>query len=587
MSNLKAKVNLGFDESKSTRTQVLSPDADGFNNGVPGNGRAALQDVNVKNKLLDLTINYTKEFENSNLEVLAGYSFQSFQNYGRTVNGFGLNTSNLGQMASNLENAANLIQGTIGVPYQQYGFSSNGLFINQILPEINSNVTLPTPSGVPVNSVTGNFYNNTDELQSFFGRVNYTISDKYLFTFTLRADGSTKFGPNNQYGYFPSGAFAWQLHQEDFIPEVFSNLKMRIGYGITGNQDGLGYGNFLPRQRFADPGIGNGGEVNPPGFSLVSFANPDLKWEETAQFGLGFDYGFFDNRLSGSIDFYHKSTTDLLLQQESAQPAVQPFVFSNLDATVINTGVEFMINYDIIQKEEMNWNFGFNIAYNKNEVQDFDGLIQTGEINGNGLTGAFAQLLAEGRPLFSYYLREFGGFDENGISIYPNGDQQEFVGKSALPDITLGINTTFNYKNWDFAAFLTGQYGQYIYNNTANAFFTAGIINGGQNVTQDVLTNGESGANAPDVSTRFLEKGDFLRLQNLTVGYRVNLKEKSFFKNLRFSLTGQNLFVITPYSGLDPEVDTPSSLNNIPSAGIDYTSFPRATTVTFGLNATF
>jgi len=312
-----------------------------------------------------------------------------------------------------------------------------------------------------------------------------------------------------------------------------------------------------------------------------------LKWEETAQFGIGFDYGFFNDRLNGSVDIYHKSTTDLLLQQESAQPAVQPFVFSNLDASVINQGVEFMVNYDIIQQDDMNWNFGFNVAYNENEVQDFDGLIQTGEINGNGLTGAFAQLLAEGRPLFSYFLREFAGFDENGISIYPNGDQQQFVDKSALPDITLGINTSFSYRNWDANAFLAGQYGQYIYNNTANAFFTAGIINSGQNVNGNVLVNGESGANAPDVSTRFLEKGDFLRLQNLSVGYSVNLKEESFLDGLRFSLIGQNLFVITPYSGLDPEVDTPSSLNNIPSAGIDYTSFPRATTVTFGLNASF
>jgi iron complex outermembrane receptor protein len=588
LSNLKAKINLGLDKSEGTRIQAISPDVDGFNNGASGNGRAALQNVDAQNELLDLTLNYTKEFENSNLEVLAGYSYQSFNNSGRTVLGFGLNSSDLSQMSSNIENAAGLIEGSIGnKPYQQYGFSSAGLFINQILPTINSNVALTSPTGIPVNSVTGNIYDNTDELQSFFGRLNYKLYDKYLFTFTLRADGSTRFGPNNQYGYFPSGAFAWQLHKEDFIPESFSTLKMRLGYGITGNQDGLGYGNFLPRQRFADPSIGNDGEVNPPGFSLVSFANPDLKWEETAQVGIGFDYGFMNDRLSGSVDLYHKTTSDLLLQQESAQPAVQPFVFSNLDAKVVNKGIEFAIDYDIIQQDDINWNFGFNISYNENEVQDFDGLIQTGEINGNGLTGAFAQLLAEGRSLFSYYLREFGGFDANGVSIYPNGDQQEFVGKSALPDYTVGITSSFNYKNWDFNAFLTGQYGQYIYNNTANAFFTAGIINGGQNVTQDVLTNGESPSNAPDVSTRFLEKGDFLRLQNASIGYRVNLSEKFYFKSLRFSLTGQNLFVITDYSGLDPEVDTPSSLNNIPSAGIDYTSFPRARTFTFGLNASF
>ncbi len=587
LDNLQAKVNLGYDESKSDRTQILTADVDGFNNGTPGNGRGILQAVNVENKLMDLTLNYTKDFENSNLEVLVGYSFQSFQNYGSTINGFGLNSRDFNRAVSNLQNSAKIIGNSIDVPYQQFGFSSNGLFINQIVPEINSNVSLSAPGGITVNSITGDLYDNTDELQSLFTRLNYKIADKYLFTFTLRADGSTRFGPNNQYGFFPSGAFAWKLQEEDFIPEAFSTLKLRLGYGIVGNQDGLGYGNFVRRQRFGGAGIGNGGEVNPSGFSLVAFANPDLKWESTAQAGIGFDFGFFNERLNGSIDVYHKTTTDLLLQQEAAQPTPQPFVFGNLDAKVINKGIEFAINYDVIQQEDMTWNVGFNIAYNKNEVQDFDGLIQTGAINGNGLTGAYAQLLAEGQPLFSYYLREFGGYGANGISIYPNGDRQQFVGKSALPDYTLGISTSFTYKRFNFNAFLTGQYGQYIYNNTANAFFTAGIINSGQNVTTDVLTNGESPLNAPDVSTRFLEKGDFLRLQNASLGYNVPITGTGFFKTFRLSLTGQNLFVITPYSGLDPEVDTPKSLNNIPSSGIDYTSYPRAKTYTFGINATF
>lgn len=587
VESLKAKVNLGLDQSMSDRSQILSADVDGFNNGTSGNGRGVLQAVNVKNKLMDITLNYNKAFENSNFEVLVGYSFQSFQNYGKTINGFGLNSTNFDLAVSNLETSADIIANSIDVPYQQFGFGPNGLFINQIVPVINSNVSVTAPNGVLVNSVTGDLYNNTDELQSFFTRLNYKIADKYLFTFTLRADGSTRFGPNNQYGYFPSGAFAWKLQEEDFIPESFSTLKLRLGYGITGNQDGLGYGNFVRRQRFSGLGIGNGGEVNPNGTNIVAFANPDLKWEETAQAGIGIDYGFFNDRLNGSIDVYHKTTRDLLLQQEAAQPAVNPFVFGNLDAKVINKGIEFAINYDVVQQDEMNWNLGFNISYNKNEVQDFDGLIQTGQITGNGLSGAYAQLLAEGQPLFSYYLREFAGFDANGISIYPNGDRQEFVGKSALPDIILGISTSFSYKRFDFNAFLSGQYGQYIYNNTANAFFTSGVINSGQNVITDVLNNGESSANAPDVSTRFLEKGDFLRLQNVSVGYNLPFEGSSFFKTMRFSLTGQNLFVITPYSGLDPEVDVPKALNNIPSAGIDYTSYPRARTYTFGLNATF
>jgi iron complex outermembrane receptor protein len=587
LDNLSAKVNLGFDESDADRRQVTSGEVNsGFNNGTIGNGRGSYQDNHVKNSLVEFTVNYDKEFSNSKLDVLVGYSYQQFQNYGRTINGFGFGTGNLDTMGNDLVNSANTIEQSISTSYQQYGYSNQGLSVNQIVPEINSYMGT-APTRIAVQSVTGNYYDNTDELQSFFGRVNYTIAGKYLFTATVRGDGSSKFGPNNQYGIFPSGAFAWQIQDEDFIPESISTLKLRVGYGITGNQDGLSYGQFTGRQRFSDPGIANDGFVNMGGVTDVAFANDDLKWEETAQAGIGVDFGFANDRLNGSLDFYHKTTSDLLLQQQSAQPAVQPFVFSNLDAKVINTGVEFALNYDLLQTDDLNWNLGFNVSYNKNEVQDFDGSVQTGAINGNGLTGAYAQLLEEGQPLFSYYLREFGGFDENGISIYPNGDKQEFVGASALPDYVVGINTSFSYKRLSMAMFFNGQYGQYIYNNTANAFQTAGIIASGQNVTTNVLTNGESSANAPDVSTRFLEKGDFIRLQNLTIGYDMKLKQEGALKTLRFSLTGSNLFVITPYSGLDPEVDTPNPLNNIPSAGIDYTSYPRARNYTLGINATF
>ncbi len=282
-----------------------------------------------------------------------------------------------------------------------------------------------------------------------------------------------------------------------------------------------------------------------------------------------------------------RDTQDFLLQTQAAQPSPQPFFFTNIDANIINQGFEVGLNYDIIQTEDSNWNFGFNFAYNENEVQNFGGLIPFGQIFGQGLTGAFSQLLAEDQPLFSFFLREFDGYDENGQQQYVDGDVQKFVGKSALPDINIGINTSFNYKNFDFSAALAGQYGHYIYNNTANAFFTAGAIANAQNVTRDVIGTDEAGNNAPDVSTRFLEKGDFLRLQNATIGYNVNLSGEGLFKSMRLYVTGQNLFVITDYSGIDPEINTTNTLNNLPSLGIEYTSFPRPRTYTFGLNVTF
>ncbi len=262
-------------------------------------------------------------------------------------------------------------------------------------------------------------------------------------------------------------------------------------------------------------------------------------------------------------------------------------MYQNLDAHVINKGVEFAIDYNIVDNDDWFWNFGFNIAYNDNMVEDYAGQNRTGEINGQGLTGAFAQLLAGGQPLFSYYLREFGGFDASGQSIYPDGDVQKFIGKSALPTTNVGISTRAEYKNWDLSIFMAGQYGHYLYNNTENAFFTKGALNNGRNVTRDVVNNGEAASNAPDVSTRFLEKGDFLRMQNATLGYNFDLNEGSMFNTLRLYLNGQNLFVITDYSGLDPEVDTNKALNGIPSAGIDYTAYPKPRTFTFGLNVSF
>ncbi len=605
IEGLSAKINLGYDDSESTRGSAISGNVTGLQNGTPGNGRATVDDIDITNQLLEFTVNYEKEFDNSKFSVLAGYSFQDFARSGRNVGGFGFATTDLDEMVEGLERSADVIEASIDGPYQQYVVSDRirdgsgtieGAFINRIVPVVQGRVPFSPPTtGRAARSITGNTFDFTDELQSYFLRANYSIADKYILTATVRADGSSRFGENNKYGYFPSGAFAWKIDQEDFAPDAFSTLKVRVGYGITGNQDGLGFGNFVRRERFfvPVPWIENGGEVVVPGTQDVSFENNDLKWEETSQINFGIDFGFMNDRLSGSLDLYRKDTQDLLLQVFSAQPAAQPFTFENVDGNVINQGVEFAINYDIFQQEDLNWNFGFNIAYNKNELQNFEGAFDAGTIFGQGLTGAFSQRLVEGEPLFSYFLREFQGFDENGLAITGNNDLQVLVGKSALPDFNVGISTSFNYKNWDASVFFAGQFGHYIYNNTQNAFFTAGSIAGGRNVTTDVIGNGEAGTNAADVSTRFLEKGDFLRLQNASIGFNWPLPGDGVFKSIRLSVTGQNLFVITDYSGLDPEVSTNPTdgsnnlLNNLPTAGIDYTAFPRPRTYTFGLNASF
>ncbi len=382
--------------------------------------------------------------------------------------------------------------------------------------------------------------------------------------------------------------------------DAFSTLKLRLGAGITGNQEGLGHGQFVRRTRYADPGnISDGGDVNQPGTAAVATANPDLKWEETLDFNLGIDFGFSADRLNGSIDLYRKETQDLLIRTAAPSPSSDPFFFRNLtDGTVINQGIEFALNYDFIQTEDITFSGSFNIAYNDNEVKDFQGFIDTGQIRGQGLSNAFAQRLTGGRSLFSYYMAVFTGLDGSGQPTYEDVDgngavdtslDKKFVGEDALPDITSGLSLNLKVKDWDFSTFLTGQFGFSVYNNTANAYFTSGAITNARNVIIDVVNSGEAPGQDAPVSTRYLEKGDFVRLQNATVGYNVPLSGEGLFKSLRLSVTGQNLFLITDYSGLDPEVtvNTGDLGSGIPSAGIDYGAFPRPRTVTLGLNATF
>lgn len=591
-SDLSAKVNIGLDESESTRTSVASPDAINFGGGVLGNGRGTMNDLNTSSELLEATLNYSKEFDNSSIDILAGYSYQNFNRNGRNANAWGFFTNDMNLMGDAIESTANAIEAKITGDYQQYGFAGNtgGIFVNRLFPEPTTDI-ITDLNNLAVKSIFVDTFDNTDELQSYFGRVNYTVADKYLFTATMRADGSSRFGEDNQYGYFPSGAFAWKLHNEDFVGDNVSTLKLRLGAGITGNQEGLGYGNFTQRQRYAGGGPDDGGNINIPGIVDVSYPNPALKWEETMQYSAGLDFGFNNDRFNGSLDVYRKETSDLLFNVLAAQPSVQPFLFLNLpDSKVVNQGVEVSLGYDLISSDDLTWNASLNVAYNDNMVEELQGEFDAGTIRGQGLSLAFAQKLKAGQPLFSYFLREFEGFDAaTGQPV--QSDVQDFVDKSALPNLTGGLSTSLSYKRWTASAYFAGQFGHYIYNNTANAFFTAGAFRGGRNVTSDVLTAGESFDAAADVSTRFLESGDFVRFQNATVSYNWPVSGDGFFSSLVVSVTGQNLFVITDYSGLDPEVSSSPAggdlLNGLPVFGIDYAGYPRPRTFTFGLNAKF
>lgn len=588
-----AKLNLGYDVSDSSRGQVVGPQILGLQNGAQNNGRAAVSNLDTENKLMEFTVNYTKEFENSNLDALVGYSFQDFNRNGQNILGQGYGASDLNQILAATNQAYNATK-NLASGYQAYGVGTfedepdagNQFRILNLFPS--PNITTGAVPLLPVTAFTVDTFDTTDELQSFFGRVNYTLYDKYLFTATFRADGSSRFGGNNKYGYFPSAAFAWKLNEEDFINEnTFSTLKLRLSWGITGNQEGIGYGNYLNRTRwgrFNAPtlDISSNSQITAPATRALAFENPDLKWEETTQYAIGLDFGFSNDRLTGNLDFYRKETSDILLNLPAVQPSNEPFSFQNVDGVIVNQGVEFGLDYDIIRAEDVTWNANFNIAYNDNELTDYDGPdIQAGQVYGQGLSNAFVQILTEGRSLFTYNLRNV----DADLNVDTDPSIQD---KSGLPTVTAGFSTSASYKNWDASLFFSGQFGHYVYNNTANALFALPQV-GSRNNLKSVIDSGV-GPSSQNPSTFFLEKGDFVRLQTASIGYNVPLSGDGTLKSMRLNLTGQNLLLITDYSGPDPEVstsDVPQAIGGVPSASIDYLSYPRPRTFSLGINVTF
>jgi len=599
--NLTGKINLGLDQSDSENLSTLSTNIINFD-GISGVGFGTFNTLENENETLEATLTYKKDFGNVSVNVVGGYAYQSFRTFGRDSQARGFGTSDLNVMGEDLKNTVESAQASISdvdnLDQFLYDVDSTNLelFLNQ---ENDATPTEPFRFSREVTALYADLFDFTTELQSYFARANVTINNKYILTGTFRADGSSRFGEDNRYGYFPSGAFAWQIGEEDFIGENISTLKLRLSAGITGNQDGLGPNDSRFVQEYPFNGIQNNLTINRPGLVIVAQPNPELQWEPTTEFNVGLDFGFNNDRLNGSIDAYQRTTTDLLIRTPAALPSNSTTAFENTDTEVLNQGIEFALNYDFIQTEDVNFSANFNVAYNYNEVSNVDVPIEAGPINGPGLSGAFAQQFDEGRSIFSYYMAIFEGFDANGIPIYTDIDgngvgdpdvDKTYVDEDALPDWTTGLSLNLSVKNWDFSTFFSGQFGFSVFNNTALAFFNAGQIGTARNVTEDVVTSGEDPGASTAVSTRFLESGDFVRLQNATIGYNWPLSENSFLKSLRLSLTGQNLFLITDYSGIDPEVTVATGNQNaseLPTRGIDWAAFPNPLTVTFGISARF
>jgi iron complex outermembrane receptor protein len=424
---------------------------------------------------------------------------------------------------------------------------------------------------------TFSFANPTSELQSFFARAILNYRDRFLLTGTFRADGSTKFGENNKYGYFPSVGLAWNVSREDFMANnsTVSNLKLRLGWGQTGNQEfpsGASLNRFVVRS-------GGGG------FTQLNYGNPDLKWETSTTTNVGIDFSIFKDKLFGSVDYFYKKTTDVLFEQTIAQPAPSGKIWVNLDGYVLNKGIEIMLTGVLKRSKDVNWNLSANASFLDNIVEGLTGFYETGALRGQGFSNVTAQRVEAGHPLNVWYLRQFEGLDKStGQSVYTDGGNTLFYSDSPNPDMLLGVSTDFSYKRLTATINFNGTFGHYIFNNTAASVLGIGNL-GTRNIAKDLLGGEvkEALSNAPAPSTRNLEKGNYVKLTNASISYRIGDVGKSL-RNMNISLTGQNLFVITNYKGFDPEVNTDGGIGGIPSLGIEYIPYPSARTISLGIN---
>lgn len=516
---------------------------------ISGKGWASIADNELITQQFTHTLNFNKKLsQDLNLNALVGYEYMKFTNKGSGIKAYG--------------------------PDIPGGFGSYGLDYTNYIQYSNA-----------ANRTITSFIDPDAELQSFFARAVFNLRDKYIVTGTFRADGSTKFGKNNRYGYFPSFAAAWNISKEDFFNAGFINtLKLRGGWGKTGNQE---FPAGAAQAKYSFSNNGGLGQVNNP--------NPDLKWQSDKQYNIGIDFAILNNRISGSIDYFNKTTTDLLFPSAPIQPAPPGSVvrWINLDGEIVNKGVEASINATIVSNDNLTWDFGVNATFLKNTVSGLSAPIYTGGLHGQGVSGTLVQTIQNGLPINAFYTRQFLGLDKaTGLANYTdNGSTFYYVG-DPNPKTLLGISTTVRYKKVTLTANMNGAFGQDIYNNTLNNVINVGSINGSRNIALAVFRDPvkESFANPVTASSRFIEKGNYLKMANATLSYNIGDIAK-LFRGANVYVTGQNLFVLTDFTGFDPEVNvdkTNATLdknsNGVPSLGIEYTPYPTSRTIIVGIN---
>lgn len=549
LEDLHANLNLGYDVAKTTGRNFVNSNSvqSSLDKTFTGLGQGNTWNNLRRNHLLDFYMNYAKNIESikSNFDIMAGYSWQHFYYANHDIT-YSNPTEDLGAKEGYTydENERHYIRDDHRrIPYENY-------------------------------------------LISFFGRLNYNFMDRYLLTATLRRDGSSRFSENNRWGLFPSAALAWTISNEPFMKateNVLSKLKLRLGYGVTGQQE-IGDYQYITSYSFStNPNTTYLGTtlLKPNGYS------PDLKWEQTTTYNVAIDFGFLNNRINGSIEYYQKHTKDLL----NTISAAAGTNFINLITANVgkmkNKGVEANVNAIAIQSKDFTWEVGYNITWNDSKITK---LTTTFNPDYQGIDAGTNQKHQVGEMPGTFYLYQ-QVYDENGKPIQNafvdrNNDGQiteadrYLTHKSPMAKVYMGFSSQFSYKKWDLGFNLRANFGNYVYNgvasgnSTSNNYggkgFITNLYNGFQDTGFTLLNTSEQMA-----SDYFLENASFLKMDNLTLGYS--------FQNLfaaklsgRISASVQNVFTISKYSGLDPEC-----------GAIDSNIWPRPRTYTIGLNLNF
>lgn len=440
---------------------------------------------------------------------------------------------------------------------------------------------------------------------SFYGRVNYSFDSRYMLQATIRRDGSSVFGKNNRWGTFPSVSAAWNITEEKFMQNqhIFDNLKLRAGYGISGNA--MGFDVYSSYNTYGASGTFVYDGKTYRTYGATKNANPDLKWESTGMLNIGLDFAFLKGRLNGTVEVYHKKTKDLIW---SYPVSTTQYIYGWMDANVgemTNKGIEFTLNAVPVRTKNFMWSTTLNLSHNKNTVDKMQNetfhttnLTQGDPMVAGVSADGWTQRIMEGEPIGTFYTYQYAGIvngrseyyvlDENGNRTGETTNNPSLKDRSitgcAQPKLNAGWNNTLTYKNWSLNAFITGVFGNDVYNSARAHYTSAQMFSDGKNVLKEFLNNPASDASGSLPSDRFIEKGSYVRLQTLSLSYTFRNCFNDWIQDLTLYGTANNLFTITNYKGLDPEVN----MGGI-DPGIDYrwSRYPHTRTFMVGVKINF